>query len=88
KVEFICEWLCGKYTVTELCKAFEISRPTAYKLIRRYESRGIEGLRDESKAPRNHPNQTKEEVQQKILNLKAKYPRWGAKKIHKLLFND
>ncbi len=32
KIEFICEWRTGKYTITELCKNFEISRPTAYKL--------------------------------------------------------
>lgn len=33
KIEFICEWRTGKYTITELCKNFEISRPTAYKLL-------------------------------------------------------
>ena len=33
KIEFICEWRTGKYTITELCKNFEISRPTAYKLV-------------------------------------------------------
>ena len=37
KIEFICEWRAGKYTLTELCKAFEISRPTAYRLIDRFE---------------------------------------------------
>ena len=51
KVEFICEWLTGKYTITELSKAFEVSRPTAYRLIRRYEIRGINGIREQSKAP-------------------------------------
>ena len=33
KIEFICEWRTGKYTITELCRAFEISRPTAYKIM-------------------------------------------------------
>ncbi len=40
KIEFICEWRTGKYTITELCKNFEISRPTAYKLINRFENQG------------------------------------------------
>jgi transposase InsO family protein len=88
KVEFICEWNSGKYTITELCKAFEISRPTAYKLIHRYEEHGIEGLLEQSKAPCNHPNKTSKEVEEKILKLKAKYANWGAKKLRKLLFND
>ena len=58
KIEFICEWNSQKYSISELCRAFEISRPTAYKLINRYEKFGIEGLVEESKAPSNHPNQT------------------------------
>ena len=87
KIEFICEWQTGKYTITELCQAFEISRPTAYRLIDRYENMGINGLREQSRSPINHPNRTKDYVEKKIILLKEKYNRWGAKKIHKLLFN-
>jgi transposase InsO family protein len=87
KVEFICEWLTEKYTITELCKAFEISRPTAYRLIHNYEKIGIEGLLEKSKAPRTHPNKTKKEIEDKILKLKGRHKRWGAKKLHKLLYN-
>jgi transposase len=46
KVEFICEWRTQKYTITELCKVFNFSRPTAYKFISRFEKEGIEGLKD------------------------------------------
>lgn len=88
KIEFICEWRTGKYTITELCKVFEISRPTAYKLIHRLETYGIEGFKDISKSPHNHPNKTKDSVEQKIIELKEKHKLWGAKKIRKLLFND
>lgn len=87
KIEFICEWQTGKYTITELCNCFGISRPTAYKLISRYEKQGIEGLREHSKRPLRHPNSTNEVVTKKILQLKGKHPRWGAKKIRRLLFN-
>jgi len=88
KVEFICEWLSGKYTITELCKEFGISRPTGYRLIDRYEKMGIEGLLKHSRAPSNHPNKTNEEIVNRILELKDKYKKWGAKKIRILLFND
>ncbi len=88
KIEFICEWRTGKYSITELCKTFEISRPTAYKLIHRLETYGIEGFKDKSKSPNNHPNKTKDSVVQKIIELKEKHKLWGAKKIRKLLFND
>lgn len=88
KIEFICEWRTGKYTITEMCKSFEISRPTAYKLIDRFEKYGYEGLREHSRTPRNHPNRTKENIEKSILKLKGKHPLWGAKKIERLLFND
>jgi transposase InsO family protein len=87
KVEFICEWLSGSYTISELCRFYGISRPSAYLLIGRYEKLGIEGLLDKSKAPGNHPNKTKKEVEDRILSLKKQHKRWGAKKIYKLLFN-
>ncbi len=87
KVEFISEWLTGKYRITELCKAFDISRPTAYKMIYRYGNFGIEGLRKRSSTPINHPNKTKDYIEKNILQLKDKYSRWGAKKIRRLLFN-
>jgi transposase InsO family protein len=87
KVEFICEWLSGKYTISELCRSYGVSRPSAYLLISRYEKSGIEGLLDKSTAPRDHPNKTPKEVELRILSLKKKYRRWGAKKISKLLFH-
>ena len=87
KVEFICEWLSGNYKITELCKSFGISRPSAYLLISKYEKYGIEGLLEKSKAPRNHPNKTKEEIELKISKLKGLHHRWGAKKIRILLLN-
>lgn len=88
KIEFICEWRTGKYTITELCKSFEISRPTAYKLISRFEKQGFEALREQSRAPGKHPNATSQNIVESILNLKKKHKLWGAKKIKELLFNQ
>ena len=59
KIEFICEWRTGNYTITELCRNFEISRPTAYKIIARFENEGYEGLKELSRKPtRIHPTPT------------------------------
>jgi transposase InsO family protein len=89
KIEFICEWRTGNYTITELCRSFEISRPTAYKIIARFENEGYEGLRELSRKPRGaHPSSTSEIVVNGILSLKEEHKLWGAKKIHKLLYND
>jgi transposase InsO family protein len=88
KIEFICEWRTGKYSITELCRSFEISRPTAYRLIDRFEKLGFEGLKEQSRSPERHPNSTPENIVESILKLKSKHKLWGAKKIRILLFNE
>ena len=88
KIEFICEWRSGQYSITKLCEAFSISRPTAYRLIDRFEKYGMEGLSEQKRAPINHPNRTKKEVEDKILQLKGEHSKWGAKKLRILLYND
>ncbi|MBG6133805.1 transposase InsO family protein [Aquimarina sp. EL_43] len=88
KIEFICEWRTGKYTITELCKSFGVSRPTAYKLIHRFENQGFEGLKELSRKPGKHPNTTDQKIIESILKLKEKYKLWGAKKIRVLLFKE
>ena len=36
KIEFINEWRSGQFSITQLSRQFEISRPTAYKWIKRF----------------------------------------------------
>lgn len=85
KIEFITEWRSGIYSITELCRQFSISRPTAYKYIERFEKEGLEGLYEKSRAPSNHPNKTKDYIEDSVVALRRKHPRWGAEKIWKLL---
>ena len=80
KVEFICEWLSRNYTTTELCRAFGISRPTAYRLIHNYEKYRIEGLLEKSKTPRNHPNKTPEKLKKRSFHLRISIPRGERRK--------
>lgn len=88
KLEFIHEWLSNRYTVTELCEAFGISRTTAHKYIRRFYKEGHLGLSEKSRAPLRHPNRTDPEVELRIIDLRKQHPRWGADKIWKLLQQD
>ena len=84
KEEFILLWQSRKYTVTNLCKMFSISRPTAYKYINRFSEFGYPGLLEQSKRPKNIPNKTPVYIEEKIIQLKEKYG-WGAKKLRTLL---
>jgi len=88
KQKFIACYESGKFTKTELCREFGISRVTGDAVIKRYETEGWDALEDKSRAPGRHPNQTKETIEEAVLCLRNKYPRWGARKIRELLFRD
>lgn len=72
-------------TMSELCREFQISRKTGYKIWNRYCDKGIDGLFDESRRPHCFPNQTSEHVSRLILNLKESRPTWGAVKLREYL---
>lgn len=40
-----------------LCREFDISRKTGYKILTRYNDSGLEGLTDRSRRPYRHANQ-------------------------------
>lgn len=81
KIKFISAWLTDEYSLSELCRMFNISRVTGYKLINRYEYEGAEGLLERSRAHMNHPFKVSQDVEKIILNTKNRYTTWGPKKI-------
>jgi transposase len=72
------EEVTGNVAMT--CRYFGISRQTYYGWLRRYETEGIDGLRDRSKRPRTSPNATRAEVVEKIIHLRQHY-HFGPRKI-------
>ena len=64
-----------------LCREFDISRKTGYKLFNRFKNSGIEGLTDRSRRPYRHANRLPFQIENLILQLKEKHSSWGAQKI-------
>jgi putative transposase len=81
RVKFIADCLSGRYSKSELCRAYGISRPTAYKWIKRYHESKAAGFEELSRAPHHHPNQTCEEVREMIVETKLYRQSWGPKKV-------
>ena len=69
-------------SVGTLCEEFGISRATGYKWWKRYQAKGVAGLVDGSRRPRNSPRRTRGEVEQKVLAVRRRTPDWGARKLH------
>lgn len=81
RVLFIKAWLSRRYKKTELCKQFNISRPTADKWIEPHERVGFEGLSELSRKPHRSSNATPQWICEWLINEKIKRPHWGAKKL-------
>src|SRR5437762_11615837 len=77
RIEFIGSYVSGRYSITELCERFGISRKTAYKWIARFESDGVDGLKELSRRPKHSPSKTDADVEQRLLGLRREHARWG-----------
>jgi putative transposase len=85
RVRFVLEWDKQERNLAELCREYEISRQTGYTWLERYRVEGLEGLQNRSRAPHRHPNQVGPEAAEQVLQIRARYPLWGARKIRSQL---
>ena len=81
RISLITDWKSGNYSITELSVIYGVSRKAVYKWTTRYEEHGIDGLKEMSRAPLSHPNQTKAEVVEELIKEKMDHGRWGPKKL-------
>lgn len=87
KERFVTLARTGRFTITELCCDFGISRKTGHKYLQRYEAGGRAGLNARSRRPKSCSFATADEVEQLILVERRKHPTWGPKKIHARLLS-
>jgi putative transposase len=85
RMRFVLEQERGLHTMTELCEAYDIARETGYYWLRRYQQGGLEALQDRDRGPERHPNQTPEEVEEAVLQLRRAHMRWGPRKLKRVL---
>lgn len=81
---FYRDYVSGQWSMSELCRRYQVSRPTGYKWIVRIEHDAQEGVKDRSRAPEHHPNRTPEHIEQTLLKLRVEYG-WGATKLRRML---
>jgi hypothetical protein len=81
RVRFAVEYESGEWTMAELCRHFGIARKTGYKIVERWQQQGTDGLKDLSRAPLHHPNQTPADVEAAVLALRHAHMSWGPRKL-------
>ena len=84
RLRFVARLLDGE-KMAGLCREFDISRKTGYKLFNRYKDCGLEGLTDRSRRPYRQANQLPFQLEKLIVQLKQERPSWGAPKIRERL---
>ncbi len=84
RLRFVARLLEGE-GMSEVCRAFGISRKADYKIFNRYKDDGVEALTDRSRRPVRYANQLPEPVEAMIVRCKKEKPHWGARKIRELL---
>src|SRR6185312_1905939 len=72
-------------SMAALCREFQNSRKTGYKIFERYEECGLEGLTDRARRPHRYANQLPEQIEAAIVAAKREKPHWGARKIRERL---
>ena len=85
RMQFIVDYQRGVQSVSELADRFGISRKTAYKWIDRHEEGGASGLADRSRRPHACPHETPQHIVDAVLEARRHHPRWGAKKLLRIL---
>jgi len=87
--EFVVLASVAGANIAELCRHFNISRKTGYKLLRRAKAvRPCDintALHDHSRRPHSSPRRTPLAIEQTIVKARQRHPAWGARKIRKLL---
>src|ERR1700728_4961805 len=84
RMRFVARLMEGE-KMAVLCREFDISRKTGYKLYNRYKDSGLEGLTDRSRRPYRHANRLPFQIETRIVRLKQDKPSWGAPKIRERL---
>jgi putative transposase len=69
----------------ELCTHYRISRKTGYKWLRRAEADGSAHLVEHSRRPHTCPHATPERLVTRLLEARRRHPRWGPRKLLKVL---
>lgn len=85
RIRFIQDALSDRFTMSELCARYGVSRRVGYKWLARYEEEGRRGLRDRSRAPHHCPHRIDPELAEFLCALRREHPLWGARKLLRIL---
>jgi transposase InsO family protein len=85
RVQFVVAAWRREKSFSALCAEFNISRPTGQLWLQRYREHGIAGIAERSRAPQHRPTQTAAALEAAVVQMRQRYPDWGARKLQVML---
>lgn len=85
RLRFVRDALSDRFTMSELCARYGVSRRIGYKWIARYDAEGRRGLQDRSRAPHHCPHRIAATIAELLVGERTAHPFWGARKLLKVL---
>ena len=85
RLEFVTLAIEEGANMSELCRRYGISRVTGYKWRDRFVCSGELGLEEQSRRPLSCPHQSPAETEDRIVALRGEHPRWGGRKLRRLV---
>src|ERR1700761_1063272 len=85
RLQFVHDALRDRFTMSELCARYGVSRRVGYKWLARYEADGRRGLVGRSRAPQHYAPQTEAGGIALLGAAREAHPDWGARKLLRVL---
>ncbi|MCA6111206.1 IS630 family transposase [Bradyrhizobium cenepequi] len=79
--EFVALASSPRANIRALCRQFDVSPKTAYKLLARVRTMGASAYLDLSRRPRRSPSKTSPAIEEEILSVRLSHPLWGGRRI-------
>lgn len=81
RFDLVRQMIRRSLSVTELCRRFKISRPTAYKWRKRYRTGRLRALEERSRRPLHLSGRTNSLWLRRVRRIRKAEPSWGARKL-------
>jgi transposase InsO family protein len=79
--QFVRDAQRDRFTMSELCARYGVSRRIGYKWLARYEAEGRSGLADRSHVAHHCPHKIQATMEDLLITARIAHPHWGARKL-------
>jgi putative transposase len=85
RLQFVTDAFSDRFTMTELCVRYGVSRRIGYKWLARFAEEGKHGLGDRSRRPHTCPTAIRLVLAELLCEFRRMHPDWGARKLLRVL---